>query len=196
VPLDTVTWYSHASVPVSSLHICAEARNVEYVLSVGCLSRRKACVTALTVLKKLSDRDWHLLLRCIEVSQSFVIRIQLNVSMSKYVRPCCYSTVTPNVSMSKYVRPCCYSTVTPNVMSKYVRTCCYSTMTPNVSMSKYVRSCCYSTVTPMSKYVRPCCYSTVTPNVSMLKYVRPCCYSTVTPRSLPAVQPHTFPPFL
>jgi len=53
------------------------------------------CVTALTALEKLSDRDWHFVLRCIEVSQSFVIRIQLNVIMSKYVRPFCYSTVTP-----------------------------------------------------------------------------------------------------
>ena len=42
MPMNTVTWYSHASMPVSSLHICAKARNVERVLSVGCLSRLKA----------------------------------------------------------------------------------------------------------------------------------------------------------
>jgi hypothetical protein len=80
-----------------------------------------------------------------------VIRVQLNINISKYVPPCCYSTVTPNVIMSYYVIPCCYSTVTPNViMSYYVRPCCYSTLTPNVIMSYYIRPCCYSTVTPMS----------------------------------------------
>ena len=69
-----------------TLNMCVCVQLAVRVRSVGCLSRRKACVTALTVLEKLSDRDWHFLLRCVEVSQS--VLCDQNTAECQHVKIC------------------------------------------------------------------------------------------------------------
>ena len=99
-----------------TLNMCVCVQLAVRVRSVGCLSRRKACVTALTVLEKLSDRDWHFLLRCVEVSQS--VLCDQNTAECQHVKIC------PSLLLQHSDTQCQHVKICPSLLLRHSDTQC------------------------------------------------------------------------